>query len=129
VFNHRQPGYLDQVRAVDAVSVILEMAASANLNNDLGLIIPGGRIIVVGGAKPVTIDPVGIIGSGAVIIGVRLSLIGEELNQSIHAALHEKLVRGTLKPVVDEEIPLAEAPRAHQAVAQAGSLGKICLIP
>jgi hypothetical protein len=49
-------------------------------------------------------------GSYAVIIGVRLSLIGEELNQSIHAALHEKLVRGTLKPVVDEEIPLAEPP-------------------
>ena len=129
VYNRRHQDYLDHVRAVGAVSVILEMAASANLNTDLGLIAPGGRIIVVGGAKPVTIDPVGIIGSGASIIGVRLSLIGEELNRSIHTALHEKLVQGRLKPVVDEEIPLAEAARAHHAVAQAGSLGKICLIP
>ena len=129
VFNHREPDYLTKVRAVGALALVLEMAASANLNNDLGLIAPGGRIIVIGGAKPLTIDPVAIIGSGARIIGVRLSLIGEKLNQAIHAALHTKLVQGKLKPVVDEEIPLAEAARAHHAVVQAGALGKICLIP
>jgi NADPH2:quinone reductase len=130
VFNHRQSDYLEKIRAAaGGVDLILEMAASANLNHDIGLIKPGGRIIVIGGGRPVEIDPVGIIGAGVNIIGVRLSLIGAELNQKIHSELRQRLSEGKLKPVVDEEIPLAEAARAHHAVSQSGSLGKICLIP
>lgn len=130
VFNHRAPDYLEKIRAiVGGVDIILEMAASANLTKDIGLMKPGGRIIVIGGGKPVLIDPVGIIGSGVSIIGVRLSMIGEQLNHEIHAVLQRKLVSGILCPVVDQEIPLAEAPRAHHSIAEAGALGKICLIP
>jgi len=130
VFNHRQPDYLNQIRAVaNGLDIILEMAASSNLPKDIGLINPGGRIIVIGGGKPIEIDPVAIIGAGASIIGVRLSLIGDQLNQEIHAALYQKLENGKLCPVVDQEIPLAEAPRAHYEIERSGSLGKICLIP
>ena len=39
------------------------------------------------------------------------------------------LANGTLNPVVGREIPLAEAPRAHEAVMEPGALGKIVLIP
>jgi NADPH2:quinone reductase len=130
VFNHRQPDYLNQIKALtNGVDIILEMAASANLAGDLGLMKPGGRIIVIGGGKPVEVDPVTIIGSGISIIGVRLSLMDDSLNQGIHTALYQKLEKGSLLPVVDQEIPLAEAARAHYELEKAGSLGKICLIP
>ena len=41
----------------------------------------------------------------------------------IHAALIAGLANGTLNPVVGREIPLAEAPRAHEAVMEPGALG------
>jgi NADPH2:quinone reductase len=130
VFNHRQPDYLSQIRTVaNSIDIVLEMAASANLPNDLSLMNPGGHIIVVGGGKPVEIDPVVLIGLGIHIVGVRLSLINDKLNQEIHAALYHKLEAGSLRPAVAQEIPLAEAPRAHYELEKSGSLGKICLIP
>ena len=48
---------------------------------------------------------------------------------SIHAALAAGLENGTLRPVVGREMPLADAPRAHQAVMEPGAYGKIVLIP
>jgi NADPH2:quinone reductase len=130
VFNHRQPDYLNQIQAVaNGIDLILEMAASANLPNDLRMMKPGGHIIVIGGSKPVEIDPVVVIGLGINIIGVRLSLIHDKLNQEIHAALYQKLAKGSLCPIVDQEIPLAEAPRAHYELEKSGSMGKICLVP
>jgi NADPH:quinone reductase len=130
VFNHRDPDYLSQIKAVTkGIDIVLEMAASANLLKDIGLMNSGGHIIVIGGGAPVEIDPVAIIGLGISIIGVRLTAIDEKLNQDIHAALYHQLENGTLRPVVDLEIPLAEAPRAHHELEKSGSLGKICLIP
>jgi len=130
VFNHRQSDYLSQIQAIaNGVDLILEMAASANLSKDLGLMKPGGHIIVIGGSKPVEIDPVAIIGLGINIIGVRLSLINDKLNQEVHATLYQKLENGSLRPIVDQEIPLADAPRAHSELEKSGSMGEICLIP
>ena len=44
-------------------------------------------------------------------------------------ALVAGLECGTLGPVVGQELPLAEAPRAHRAVLGPGAYGKIVLIP
>lgn len=130
VFNHRQPDYLSQIREVaNGIDIILEMAAGANLTKDISLMNPGGRIIVIGGGENVAVDPVAIIGLGISIIGVRLSLMDNQTNENIHAALYQSLSKGSLRLIVDQEIPLAEAARAHHAIEQPGSLGKICLIP
>jgi NADPH2:quinone reductase len=47
----------------------------------------------------------------------------------IHAALGAGLAAGTLRPVINRELPLAEAPAAHELVMSAGAYGKIVLIP
>ncbi len=39
------------------------------------------------------------------------------------------LENGTLRPVVGRELPLADAPAAHEAVLEPGALGKIVLVP
>jgi NADPH:quinone reductase-like Zn-dependent oxidoreductase len=36
---------------------------------------------------------------------------------------------GSLKPVINCEIPLKEAPRAHEMIMKPGALGKIVLAP
>jgi len=38
------------------------------------------------------------------------------------------LRNGTLRPVVGQELPLAQASRAHQAVMEPGHYGKIVLV-
>jgi NADPH2:quinone reductase len=55
--------------------------------------------------------------------------VTESMLAGIHAALVAGLECGTLRPVVGQELPLAEAPRAHRAVLEPGAYGKIVLIP
>ena len=49
--------------------------------------------------------------------------------QSIHAALYAGLECGTLNPVVGQELPLADAAKAHTAILEPGAYGKIVLVP
>jgi NADPH2:quinone reductase len=49
--------------------------------------------------------------------------------QTIHAGLVAGLENGTLNPVVRQEMPLADAARAHVAVMEPGAFGKIVLVP
>lgn len=51
-----------------------------------------------------------------------------ELN-SMHSAFAAGLANGSLRPVVSREFALADAPRAHHAVIEASTMGKIVLIP
>jgi NADPH2:quinone reductase len=47
----------------------------------------------------------------------------------IHAGLFAGLENETLNPVIRHEIPLSEAPRAHEIIMESGAYGKIVLIP
>jgi NADPH2:quinone reductase len=64
----------------------------------------------------------------AAILGMALFHASPAQLAGIHAALVEGLANGTLRPVVGREIPLAEAPRAHEAVMEPGHYGKVVLI-
>jgi NADPH2:quinone reductase len=47
----------------------------------------------------------------------------------MHAALVAGLENGTLRPVIAQKIPLAEAARAHvEIMKHSGALGKIVLV-
>jgi 4a-hydroxytetrahydrobiopterin dehydratase len=86
-------------------------------------------VVVIGSRGTVEVDPRDTMGRDASIIGMSLfNTPGAEL-ASIHAALIAHLENGTLHPVVDREIPLGEAPRAHKAVLEPGHQGKIVLLP
>ena len=50
-------------------------------------------------------------------------------SREIHAALAVGFENGTLRPIVGQEFPLAEAPQAHEAVMEPGAYGKIVLLP
>ena len=63
----------------------------------------------------------------ACILGMVLMNAPENEQASIHAGLYAGLENGTLRPVVGQEIPLDEAPRAHEAVMAPGAYGKIVL--
>jgi NADPH2:quinone reductase len=105
------------------------MLANVNLGKDLGILAQGGRVIVIGSRGTVQIDPRLTMTRDSSIVGMSLMNASEAETASIHTALVAGLENGTLCPVVGQEIPLADAPRAHQAVMEPGSYGKIVLIP
>jgi len=132
VVDHAGDGYAQQVVALTGgrgVDVILEMLANVNLDRDLSMIAKFGRIIVIGSRGRIEIDPRGTMAKDADIRGMLLFNATEAELRSIHAALRAGLENGTLRPVIAEELPLAEAARAHERVMSPGACGKIVLIP
>ncbi len=65
----------------------------------------------------------------ASILGMSMWNATTEEIVSIHSTLVAGLENKTLRPIVGQEIPLAEAARSHIAVMEAGAYGKIVLIP
>lgn len=132
VFDHTQSGYLSDVLGFNCgrgVDLIVEMLANVNLAQDLGVLAKNGRVVVVGSRGPVEINPRDLMGRDADVRGMTLFNTPDDDLQSIHAALRAGLENGTLRPIIQEEMPLEDAARAHEVVMRSGSHGKIVLLP
>ena len=132
VLNHRDADYLDQVLPLtgnQGVDVVLEMLANVNLDRDLDLLALHGRVVVIGSRGRVEIDPRKTMGRDAAILGMTLFNATREEFHEIHSGLITGLENGTLNPAVGKELPLEDAPKAHDAVMQGGAFGKIVLVP
>jgi NADPH:quinone reductase len=130
--DHRAPEYLEQVKSITGgrgVDVILEMLANVNLGKVLSLLAPRGRVVVVGSRGPVEINARDLMGRDASIRGMSMLVAPAADLVAVHAAIYAGLENGTLRPVVGQEIPLADAVRAHKAVMEPGAHGKIVLVP
>ncbi len=109
--------------------LILEMLANKNLAADLGLLAKKGRVVVIGNRGTIEINPRDAMAREADIRGLTLFATSEGEWREIHAALGAGLENGTLRPVIAQKIPLAEAARAHVEIMKpSGALGKIVLV-
>jgi NADPH2:quinone reductase len=132
VFDHASPAVLKQImdqtgdRGLD---LIVEMVANVNLNNDLGLLARGGRVVIVGNRGTIEIDPRQTMGKETSILGMSLPSSTPEELRRIHCGIAAGLANGTLRPIINREMPLADAPKAHEAIMKPGAYGKIVLVP
>src|SRR5581483_7907399 len=132
VLDHKAADYLDQLMQLTegrGVDVILEMLANVNLAKDLTLLAPRGRVVVIGNRGTIEINPRDAMGRDAAILGMSLFNATERELAIIHTALVAGLEVGTLTPVAGQEMPLADAARAHEEVMKPGAYGKLVLIP
>ena len=132
VLDHNTPGYLDEVVKLtggQGVDVILEMLANVNLQKDFGALAMRGRVAVIGNRGSIEFNPRLAMNKNAAILGVALFHATPAQLAGIHAALVEGLRNGTLRPAIQQELPLAQAPRSHEAVMENGHHGKIVLVP
>ena len=132
VFNHTKPGYEEEILKATGgkgVDIILEMLANVNLPKDLKLLAINGRVIVIGNRGETTINPRELMMKRGSIRAFTLWALTEQETKEIYAGLNAGLSTGILNPVVGEEIPLAEAARAHKEILEPGSVGKMVLIP
>jgi NADPH2:quinone reductase len=130
--DHASPNYLQKARDLTLArgyDLVLEMLANVNLGNDLSLLAPRGRVVVVGSRGKVEVNPRDLMTREADVRGVMLFNTPESDLISIHEAIQAGLRSGSLKPLIGERLPLAEAVAAHQKVLQSGSFGKIVLRP
>jgi NADPH2:quinone reductase len=129
--SHSTEGYLDELMKLTdgrGVDLILEMLANKNLAGDLKVLAKNGRVVVIGSRGTVEINPRDTMAREADIRGVMLLGASELEFKQIHAALVAGLENATLRPVIAQRIPLAEAARAHVEVMKpSGALGKIVL--
>jgi NADPH2:quinone reductase len=132
VFDHSAAGYEKDVLAKTGgrgVDVIIEMLANVNLVRDLDLIAKRGRIVIVGNRGALELNPRAIMGKDATVIGfINWNALPAELAMA-HAAIVAGMERSGYKPQVGKEMPLADAPRAHEDVLKPGAYGKIVLVP
>ena len=130
--DHRDPHHFQQVLELTGgkgVSIILEMLADQNLGQDLKLLAPFGRVVVIGSRGTVEVDPREAMVREATIFGTRLRNLTREEAQAIYAQLARGLAEGALAPVVGRELPLAQAAEAHEAVMRPPAYGNFVLIP
>lgn len=127
--------FADAVRAAqpDGAAVVLELVGGNYLAEDLRCTQTLGRIVLVGllaGAK--TELELGLV------LRKRLRILGTVLRarpleekisavRAFESQVVPLLVRGTIKPVVDCVMPLADAARAHERMASNAGFGKIVL--
>ena len=132
VLDHTAPDHFERALARTngrGYDIILEMLANVNLGRDLPLLAIRGRVVVIGSRGPVEINPRDAMQRDASILGLTLPNASREELIAMHSAIGAGLENKALRPIVGQELPLAEAPRAHEAVMKSGSYGKIVLIP
>jgi NADPH:quinone reductase len=131
-FDHTKPGYTDEIMKVTdgrGLDIILEMLANVNLATDLRLLATRGRVIVIGNRGEITINPRDLMSRRASVRAFTLWAVTEAESTEIHAAIAAGLENGTLRPIVNKELPLKDAAQAHQDVLAPGAFGKIVLVP
>jgi NADPH2:quinone reductase len=132
VFDHKDSGYREAIlKATDGrgVDCILEMLANINLGEDLRLLAPYGRVVVIGSRGSVEINPRDAMMRDADIRGMILGNASTSDLAAIYRSLAEQLAAGRIRPVIGREFPLASAPEAHRAVMAPNARGKVVLIP
>jgi len=132
VLDHTKGSVAEEVKRITdgrGVNVILEMLANKNLAQDLAMLAIRGRIVVIGNRGTIEINPRDAMARDAIVLGMTLWNTPEEDMARIHSALVAALETGSARPVIGKELPLAEAPRAHEEIMQPGSYGKIVLVP
>ena len=107
--------------------VIVEFLANANLETDLRVIAPYGRIVIAGNRGSIQIEPRLAMQKEADLLGMALWNATPADYQESLQAVAAWLRMGILNPQVGAAIPLAEASRAHQLILNQKAAGKIVL--
>jgi len=129
IYNHRNEGYIEEIKKNgERIDVIIEMLANVNLVNDLSILSPNGRIMVVGNRGPLDFNPRLIMQTEASITGVMLmNSTWREREEQIQY-MNEGLNNGWINPILWKCLELEYAKDAHREIIEnSGAKGQIVL--
>ena len=132
VLDHRDPAHVDaalELSGGEGFDIIIEFLANVNLGSDLKLLARRGRVVVVGSRGAVEVDARDLMNAEGTVLGMRTPNARPEELAAARAAVDAGLASGVLRPVVGRELPLTDAPRAHELIMDRPALGKLVLVP
>jgi NADPH2:quinone reductase len=120
--DYNSPKWTDGLEPVD---VVFDGVGGAIGSAALALLKPGGRILTYGvasgGPTPVDREDVEVLGYAT------LGAIGQRASEYTARAL-DLAAQGTLRPVIGQTFPLAQAAAAHRAIEERATIGKTLLV-
>lgn len=128
VYDHHSDVYVEAIKAAGGVDLILEMLANVNLDHDLEMLAPKGRVAVVGNRGQVEINPRSLMQTEGEVLGVLLFAATAKERSAAHAGIRAGLACGSLFPVVGPQYLLTDAEHAHRQVVEPGHMGKTVLL-
>jgi len=114
----------------DPVDIVIDGVGGELLVPALRALAPGGRLVAFSSGGG-TIDAYELLARGASAIGFQMAAIARgkpEVYARWRDELWELHRNGTLRTRVHAEIPLTEAPRAHEIIESRSNLGKVVLV-
>jgi putative PIG3 family NAD(P)H quinone oxidoreductase len=134
--NYRDGDFVDAVRAATGgagVNVVLDAIGAKYLESNLNALALEGRLVLIGlmGGTRSEIDLAGLMLKRVQVIGSTLRTRSHAEKAAIVTAFTDRfgtaLAAGTLRPVLDRVLPLAQAGEAHRIMKASEHFGKIGL--
>ncbi|GAA3437634.1 quinone oxidoreductase family protein [Kutzneria kofuensis] len=115
---------------VGPVTVVLEAVGGRTAAEAFRLLPAFGRMVLYGYAsgEPAAITTTDVFEVGAELIPLSLTY-DPQLLPTLCRRAFDLAIAGDLTPVIGEVLPLAEAAKAHQALEERSSVGKLILTP
>lgn len=129
LMNYRDQDFVD----AGPFDVILDVVGAKYLQRNVQALADGGRLVVIGlqGGVQAELNLAMLLAKRGSIIATSLRSRSDEQKAAICAAVVENvwpLYRsGQIRPVVDRELPLTQAPAAHELLAGSSHFGKVIL--
>lgn len=120
-------GYDDERLGELEADVVYDPVGSETFERSLAALGRGGRLVTPGalGSPDVALNLWTLVGKRGRIAGVA----GEAAPRDVLERIIAQAAKGELRPVIDRELPLAEAAEAHRAIEARETFGKVILRP
>ncbi len=120
-------GYEDEQLGELEADVVYDPVGGETFERSLSALARGGRLVTPGAldSPDVSLNLWTLVGKRARVAGVA----GEAAPREALEGIISQAARGELRPVIDRELPLAEAAEAHRAIEARETFGKVILKP
>ncbi|TDB78496.1 NAD(P)H-quinone oxidoreductase [Micromonospora sp. KC723] len=134
--DYREQDFVEEVRRVTdgrGADVILDIMGASYLGRNVAALADGGRLVVIGlqGGRKAELDLAALLAKRASVAATALRSRPADDKAEIVRGVREQVwplvEAGTIRPIVDRRLPMADAPEAHRLMESSDHLGKILL--
>lgn len=136
--NYREQDFVEQVRLGTeghGADVVLDNMGASYLKRNVDVLADNGRLVIIGmqGGVRAELDIARLMAKRGTVIATTLRARPIEQKAAICAAVTRHVwplvATGTVRPVVDQVLPMAEAGGAHRVLEASTHVGKVLLTP